>query len=110
MSQSASSSSSSSSQRHSTRARLSPLTLEHEEAARTFSQLEERDLAAAMSLSLASSWQRGDEKEVEVAVSNEEASDEEKEELYLTPATVREEDEWTDKITAVDIPLPRLRT
>ena len=107
MSQSASSSSSSSSQRLSTRERHQPLTLADEQASSALSQLERRDLAAALRLSLMSSWESDDEKAEEVAVSMEEVSDEEKEAEYLTPAAMREEEQWTEKITAVEVPLPR---
>ena len=110
MSQSASSSSSSSSHRHTTRERHQPLTLADEQASGAFSHLEQRDVAAAVRLSLMSSWQSDDEKVEEAVVSIEEASDEEKEEEYLTPAAMHVEEEWTDKITAVEVPLPRLRT
>lgn len=110
MSQSASPSSSSSSSRHSTRTSHPPLTLAEEQAAEALSQLEQRDLDAALRLSLTSYWESDDEKAAEAAVITEESSDEEKEEVYLTPAAMRVEETWTEKITPVDIPLPRLRT
>src|ERR1700761_1031339 len=95
MSQSASSSSSSSSSssaRHSTRASHPPLTLAEEQAAEALSQLEQRDLEAARRLSLTTGWEYDDEKAAEAAVATEEASDEEKEEDWQTPATMREEE------------------
>jgi hypothetical protein len=110
MSQPASSSSASSSHRHSTRPSHPPLTLAEEQAAEALSQLEQRDLEAARRLSLTTWWEYDDEKALETALAAEESSDEEKEEERQTPATMREEEEWTEKITAVDIPLPRLRT
>jgi len=102
---SASSSSSSSSQRHSTRASHPPLTLAEEQAADALSQLEQRDFAAAMRLSLASSWESDDEKTESSAVAIEEYNDEEKEEYLQTPESMRIEEGWTDKIHAVEIPL-----
>jgi hypothetical protein len=100
---------SASSARRSTRASQQPLSLAEEQAADVLSQLEQRDVAAALRLSLHDSWNSDEEKsgagsDADAASSS---SDEEEEKRPAAPA--EEEAEWTDELHAIDVPLPRLR-
>jgi hypothetical protein len=98
-----------SSARRSTRASLQPLSLAEEQAASALSTLEQRDVAAALRLSLQDSWDSDEEKSS--AGSDHEApsssSDEEDEKRAAAPAA--EEEEWTSNLHVIDVPLPRLR-
>ena len=98
-----------SSARRSTRASLQPLSLAEEQAADTLSRLEQRDLTAALRLSLNDDWNSDEEKsgagsDADMASSS---SDEEEEQKAAAPA--EEEAEWTSELHAIQPPLPRLR-
>ncbi len=98
-----------SSGRRSARTSQQPLTYAEQQAASALSALEQRDVAAALRLSLQDSWDSDEEKSgadsAAAAVSS--SSDEEKE--NQPPAAVEQEGEWTSNVQKVDIPLPRLR-
>lgn len=95
--------------RHSLRTRQPPLTLAEEQAADVLSRMEQRDVAAALRFSLASSWDSDDEQAV--ADSDEEADartgEEEEEKKQEVPEHVGEE--WTRELHDIAVPLPRLR-
>lgn len=95
--------------RHSTRASLPPLTLAEEQAASALSTLEQRDVAAALRLSLQTSWESDEESEEEVGESEEEAEQEQEEEKKEHAAAVDEKDGWSMQLHDIDVPLPRLR-
>jgi hypothetical protein len=97
-----------SSARRSTRASLQPLSLAEEQAADVLSQLEQRDVAAALRLSLASSWESDDEGSSPGSDVDAEASSEEEEEKQAA-APAEQKEEWTSELHATDVPLPRLR-
>ena len=95
--------------RRSTRASQQPLSLAEEQAASALSLLEQRDVAAALRMSLQDSWDSDEEKsgaagEAEAASSS---SDEEEEEKAAAP--MEEEAEWTSNLQDIEVPLPRLR-
>jgi hypothetical protein len=95
--------------RRSTRAPQQPLSLAEEQAASALSALEQRDVAAALRLSLQSSWD-SDEEQSGVASDAEavsSSSDEEEEQKAAAP--MGEEKEWTSNLHAINVPLPRLR-
>lgn len=95
--------------RHSARTRQQPLSLAEEQAASALSQLEQRDVAAALRLSLQDSWDSDEEKSGSgsdaAAVSS--SSDEEEEKKGGAPAEQKEE--WTSVLHDIELPLPRLR-
>jgi hypothetical protein len=98
-----------SSARRSARASQQPLSLAEEQAASALSLLEQRDVAAALRLSLQDSWDSDEEKsgaasDAEAASSS---SDEEEEKQAAAPA--EEDAEWTDNLHDIAVPLPRLR-
>lgn len=101
--------SSASSARHSTRESLPPLTLAEEQAASVLSSLEQRDVAAALRLSLANSWEAGDEDEEEIIEADHEAIEQEGEEKKEDYKADEEADGWFSQLHDIDIPLPRLR-
>ena len=95
--------------RRSTRASQQPLSLAEEQAASALSLLEQRDIAAALRLSLHDSWDSDEEGsgaagDAEAASSS---SDEEEEKSAAAPA--EEEGGWTSNLHAIAVPLPRLR-
>jgi hypothetical protein len=100
---------SSSSARHSTRTSQQPLSLAEEQAAIALSALEERDVAAALRSSLASSWESDDDGEEAVAEADEEEEAEAEEEKKQQPAAVEQHDGWSTELRDIDIPLPRFR-
>jgi len=100
----------SSATRRSTREARAPINYADEQAALTLAALEQRDMAAALRLSLAAGWDGDDETAGEIADESNESTAEEEEEENKSSAVMQMEDEWTANITAVDIPLPRLRS
>jgi len=88
---------------------LQPLSLAEEQAAFALSLLEQRDVAAALRLSLQDSWDSDEEKGGvgSDAEADSSSSDEEEEKQQAAPA--EEEAEWTDKLHDIQLPLPRLR-
>jgi hypothetical protein len=95
--------------RRSTRASQQPLSLAEEQAASALSQLERRDVAAALRLSLHDSWDSDEEKSGagSDAAADSSSSDEEEEKEAAAPA--EEEAEWTSELHDIAVPLPRLR-
>jgi hypothetical protein len=95
--------------RHSARTRQQPLSLAEEQAASVLSQLEQRDVAAALRLSLQSSWDSDEEESSAGSEAEAESngSDEEEEKEVAAPAA--ENDEWTSVLHDIVLPLPRLR-
>jgi hypothetical protein len=98
-----------SSARRSTRASQQPLSLAEEQAAGVLSTLEQRDVAAALRLSLAGSWESDDERSSPDSDVDAEASSEEEEEKQQAAAPAEQKEEWTSELHAIDVPLPRLR-
>src|SRR5665648_793900 len=95
--------------RRTTRASQQPLSLAEEQAAVTLSALEQRDVAAALRLSLQDSWYSDEEKSGAERDAEAKSSSSEEEEEKQAAAPAEEEEEWTDNLHAVDVPLPRLR-
>jgi hypothetical protein len=95
--------------RRSTRAAQQPLSLAEEQAAEALSALEQRDVAAALRLSLHSSWEDDEEKsDAEADAQTDDDSDEEEEKQHA-PAPVQQQEEWVSHLHAIEVPLPRLR-
>jgi hypothetical protein len=101
--------SSASSARRSTRASQQPLSLAEEQAASALSLLEQRDVAAALRLSLQSSWDSDDEEGDAVAEADAEAEEEEEEEKKEQRAIEEQQDGWSAQLHDIEVPLPRLR-
>ena len=95
--------------RRSTRAAHQPLTLAEEQAAAALSQLEQRDVAAALRLSLQDSWESDDEQSDAGSDADMASSNSDEEEEKKTAAAEEKEGEWTSNLHAIAIPLPRLR-
>jgi hypothetical protein len=95
--------------RHSQRTSQRPLSLADEQAASVLSQLEQRDVAAALRLSLADSWDSDEEKEELVVESAEAEQEEEEEEKKGEPAIDDKKDGWSEELHDIQVPLPRLR-
>jgi hypothetical protein len=95
--------------RSSTRARQQPLTLAEEQAASALSQLEQRDVAAALRLSLHDSWESEDDEDEAVAEAADEEEEVEEEEKEAAKAIDAMEDEWSTELRDIEVPLPRLR-
>jgi Transposase IS4/DDE_Tnp_1-like zinc-ribbon len=101
--------SSSSSTRHSARAAQRLLTLAEEQAASDISRMEQRDVAAAMRLSLATSWESDDEEGEMLVEAEEEEEPQEEEEKEEQQALKEHDDGWSPQLHDIDVPLPRLR-
>ena len=98
-----------SSTRHSTRTSQQPVSLAEEQAASALSLLEQRDVAAALRLSLQSSWDSDDEDGDAVAEADAEAEEEEEEERKEERAVEEQQADWSADLHDIDVPLPRLR-
>lgn len=98
----------SSSVRRSTRASQQPLSLAEEQAADVLSAMEQRDIAAALRLSLHDSWDSDEERSGAESDDDADAAMEEEEEKQAA-APAEEEAEWTSKLQAIEIPPPRIR-
>jgi hypothetical protein len=98
-----------SSARRSTRASQQPLSLAEEQAASALSLLEQRDVAAALRLSLQDSWDSDEEKSGAASDAEAASSSSEEEEEKEVAAPAEEEAEWTDNLHDIQLPLPRLR-
>ena len=98
-----------SSARRSSRASQPPLSLADEQAASTLSQLEQRDIAAALRLSLNDSWDSDEEKSGAGSDAEADSSSEEEEKENQPLAAAQNAEEWTSNVQKVDQPLPRLR-
>jgi hypothetical protein len=99
----------SSSARRSTRASQQPLSLAEEQAASALSLLEQRDIAAALRLSLHDSWDSDEEKSGAESDDDADADMEEDEEEKEAAAPAEQEGEWTSHLHDIELPLPRLR-
>ena len=99
---------STSSTRRSTRSSQQPISLAEEQAASALSQLEQRDVTAALRLSLQSSWDSDDEQSDAELNRPADDSSEEEEEKQQAPAPAQQE-EWVGHLHAIDVPLPRFR-
>lgn len=95
--------------RRSTRASQQPLSLAEEQAASTLSLLEQRDVAAALRLSLQDSWDSDEETSGAGSDHEVPSSSSDEEEGKQAAAPVEEEEGWTSNLHAIDVPLPRLR-
>jgi len=95
--------------RRSARASQQPLSLAEEQAASALSLLEQRDVAAALRLSLQDSWDSDEEKSRAGSDHEAESSSSEEEEEKKAAAPAEQEAEWTSELHAIDVPLPRLR-
>jgi hypothetical protein len=95
--------------RRSTRASQQPLSLAEEQAASALSLLEQRDVAAALRLSLHDSWNSDEEKSDAAGEAEADGNSGEEEKEFEQPAPVQDEDGWTKDVQNVDVPLPRLR-
>ncbi len=95
--------------RSSPRTRQQPLTLAEEQAASALSQLEQRDVAAALRLSLQASWDSDEEASDAGSAAEADSSSSEEEEEKEAAAAAEEEREWTTNLHAIAVPLPRLR-
>src|SRR6478609_1157586 len=96
--------------RRSTRASQQPLSLAEEQAAATLSLLEQRDISAALQLSLRDTWDSDEEKSGagSDAAADSSSSDEAEDQEAAAPA--EERGEWSSNLLAIDPPLPRLRS
>jgi len=95
--------------RRSTRTSQQPLLLAEEQAASALSLLEQRDIAAALRLSLHDSWDSDEEKSGAGSDAEEESSSSDEEEEKQQAAPAEDEAEWTDNLHDIQLPLPRLR-
>jgi hypothetical protein len=100
---------SASSARRSTRASQQPLSLAEEQAAEVLSQLEQRDVAAALRRSLAASWESDEEDDDAVAESDADAAEPDEEEEKGEQKADEQRDGWATELHDIDVPLPRLR-
>ena len=95
--------------RRSTRASQQPLSLAEEQAASALSLLEQRDVAAALRMSLQDSWDSDEEKSGAGSDREASSSSSDDEEEKQVAAAVEQEAEWTDNLHDIAVPLPRLR-
>jgi hypothetical protein len=100
---------SSSSFRHSTRATHPPRSFEEEQGLFVLSRLEQRDVAAALRLSLADSWNSGDEKDTPTEISDFESDNIEEQDDIKVPEPTEQKEEWTSNLHDIKVELPRLR-
>ena len=95
--------------RRSARAAQQPLSLAEEQAASALSLLEQRDVAAALRLSLQDSWDSDEEKSLAGAVDEEQSSSSEEEEEKFAAAPAEREADWTSELHDIELPVPRSR-
>lgn len=95
--------------RRSTRASQPPLSLADEQAALELSRLEQRDVALALSYSLAASWDSDEEERDADRMSDVESSSESDEEEEKAPAPEEQKEDWSMELHDIAVPLPRLR-
>jgi hypothetical protein len=100
---------SASSARHSTRVSQQPLSLAEEQAASALSLLEQRDIAAALRLSLHDSWDSDEEKSGAESDFEAESSSSDEEEEKEGAAPSEQKEEWTSELYDIELPLARLR-
>ena len=85
------------------------LRLAEEQAAEALSLLEQRDVTAALRLSLLNSWESDDEKDFESKYEDEAESEEDEKEERKRTSSMEVEEEWSEMIREVQIALPRSR-
>ena len=90
------------------RASQQPLSFAEQQAASVLSSLEQRDVSAALRLSLQDSWDSDEEKSGAGSDVDAESSEEQAEEQKAA-APAEEKEEWTSELHDIDLPLPRLR-
>ena len=95
--------------RRSTRVSQQPLSLAEEQANEALSAFELRDVAAALRLSLHSSWEDEDEDGEILVESDEEDEPPAEEEKKEEPLPEDDDDGWSRQLHDIDVPLPRLR-
>jgi hypothetical protein len=95
--------------RRSTRASQQPLSLAEEQAASTLSLLEQRDIAAALRLSLHDSRDSDEEKSGAGSDAEAESSSSDEQEEKQEAAPADNEAEWSSDLHDIELPLPRLR-
>jgi Transposase IS4 len=95
--------------RRSARATRPPLTLAEEQALSALSHEEQRDVAAALRLSLASSWESDDDDSEAGGDSDAPASSDSENEEQPAAADMEVEEEWSSDPHAIELPPPRLR-
>jgi len=95
--------------RRSTRTSQQPLSLAEEQAASALSLLEQRDVAAALRLSLHDSWDSDEEKSDVADEEEAESSSSDEEEEQNQPVPEEKEGEWASELHDIQLPLPRLR-
>src|SRR3954470_18923050 len=95
--------------RRSTRTSQQPLSLAEEQAASALSLLEQRDIAAALRLSLHDSWDSDEEKSGAGSDFDGESSSDNEEEEKQGAAPAEQKKEWTSELHDIEIPLSRLR-
>ena len=100
---------STSSARRSTRSSYQPLSLAEEQAASALSLLEQRDVVAALRLSLQDSWDSDVDDGDAVAEADGEAEEEKEEEKKEERAVEEQQDGWSAQLHDIEVPLPRLR-
>jgi hypothetical protein len=100
---------SSCSARRSTRSSYPPLSLADEQAASVLSQMEERDVAAALRFSLSSSWESDDDDAEGIEEIEEEAEEDMQEEKKEERIVNEAKDDWSTELHDIEVPLPRLR-
>ena len=98
-----------SSARRSARASQQPLSLAEEQAASALSLLEQRDVAAALRLSLQDSWDSDEEKNGAGSPQGAASSSGDEEEEKEAAAPAEQEGEWASELHGIELPLPRLR-
>ena len=98
-----------SSTRSSNRASQQPLSFAEEQAAATLSLLEQRDLAAALRLSLNDDWNSDEEKSGADSDDNAEAAAQSEEEAMEEAVAEEETGDWTSNLRDIALPLSRLR-
>jgi len=95
--------------RRSTRQSHPPVSLAEEQAASALSTLEQRDVAAALRLSLAASWESDDEDDDAVAEGDAAEAEQEQEEEKGEHKADEQADGWSTELHDIEVPLPRLR-
>src|SRR5680860_857591 len=91
--------------RRTTRASQQPLSLAEEQAASALSLLEQRDVAAALRLSLQDSWDSDEEKSGAERDDEVESSSSEEEEEKQAAAPAEKKEEWTSELHDIAVPL-----
>ena len=102
-------SSSSITPRRSLRSSLPPVSLQEEQANEALSRFEQRDVTAALSLSLQTQWEHDERNDEFVMQPDEDENEEEEEEKKEHSPPPNIDDGWTRQLRDIEIPIPRLR-